>query len=196
VKAFVGALGRHGTISTFQPRIPEYMQQANIDFLSWAMNYNLTKREGQYRKINLDESTIKSGDYFAIMRLDGLDPMIMYGTGSHSGHTVMALRFDGELYIVESQDAPYWPTARIQRNKFSEWITMAEEAEFHVAYMPLSAEMRETFNETAAQEFFFRTQGLPYGFHNFLFSWIDTPEDNWPDLFPKHFAGPVFSLVE
>jgi len=36
------------------------------------------------------------------MRLDGLDPMIMYGTGSRVGHNVMALRFDGELYVVES----------------------------------------------------------------------------------------------
>lgn len=44
------------------------------------------------------------------MRLDGLDPMIMYGTGARVGHNVMALRFDGELYIVESQDAWYWPT--------------------------------------------------------------------------------------
>lgn len=52
------------------------------------------------------------------MRLDGLDPMIMYGTGSHSGHTTTALRFDGELYIVESQDAWYWPVHRIQRTPF------------------------------------------------------------------------------
>ena len=56
---------------------------------------------------------MKSGDYFAVLRLDGLDPMIMYGTGSHSGHSVMALRMDGELYIVESQDAWYWPVHRI-----------------------------------------------------------------------------------
>jgi hypothetical protein len=37
-----------------------------------------------------------------IMRLDGLDQVIMTTTGSHAGHMVMALRFDGELYIVES----------------------------------------------------------------------------------------------
>jgi hypothetical protein len=36
------------------------------------------------------------------MRQDGLDPMIMYGTGSHSGHSVIALRMDGEVYITES----------------------------------------------------------------------------------------------
>ena len=55
-------------------------------------------------------------------RLDGLEPFIMFGTGSHIGHTVMALRFEGELYIVESQDIWYWPIKRIQRNRFSEWI--------------------------------------------------------------------------
>jgi hypothetical protein len=29
------------------------------------------------------------------MRLDGLDPIIMLGSGSHAGHSVMALRIDG-----------------------------------------------------------------------------------------------------
>ena len=37
-----------------------------------------------------------------IMRLDGLDQLIMHATGSHASHMVMALRFDGELYIVEA----------------------------------------------------------------------------------------------
>lgn len=37
-----------------------------------------------------------------IMRLDGLDQLIMAATGSHAGHMVMALRFDGELYVVEA----------------------------------------------------------------------------------------------
>ena len=36
------------------------------------------------------------------MRLDGAGSLIMYGTGSRVGHNVMAMRFDGELYIVES----------------------------------------------------------------------------------------------
>lgn len=130
------------------------------------------------------------------MRLDGLDPMIMYGTGSHSGHSLMALRFDGELYIVESQDAWYWPVQRIQRNRFSEWMKMAEAADFHVAFMPLSDEMRAKFNETAAQEQFFKYQGLPYGYHNFLYGWVDTPELNFPTLLPKDIAPIAFSIIE
>lgn len=89
-----------------------------------------------------------------MLRLDGLDPMIMYGTGSHSGHSVMALRMEGNLYIVESQDSWYWPVHRIQRTLFKEWMKNAENCDFHVAHLPLSKEMREKFNETAAIEYF------------------------------------------
>jgi hypothetical protein len=46
-------------------------------------------------------------------RLDGLEPFIMFGTGAHIGHALMALRFEGELYVVESQDIWFWPIKRI-----------------------------------------------------------------------------------
>lgn len=130
------------------------------------------------------------------MRLDGLDPMIMYGTGSHAGHSVMALRFDGELYIVESQDGWYWPVHRIQRNKFKEWIRYAELCDFHVVHMPLSDEARKRFNETAAQEFFYKTEGLPYGYHGQLYGWVDTPELNWPMILPQDLIPIAFSIME
>lgn len=84
------------------------------------------------------------------MRLDGLDPIIMYGSGTHAGHSTVAMRFDGELYVIESQDGWYWPHNGIQRNKWSDWIQWAEDASFHVAHMPLSAEARAKFNEKAA----------------------------------------------
>lgn len=58
--------------------------------------------ERRTQKVEIDPDLIQSGDHFTIFRLDGLDPIIMYASGSHSGHSVMALRFDGELYIVES----------------------------------------------------------------------------------------------
>ena len=130
------------------------------------------------------------------MRLDGLDPMIMYGTGSRSGHSVAALRMDGNLYIVESQDAWYWPVHRIQRTLFSEWIKNAENCDFHVVHMPLSDEQRSKFNETAAVEWFYSVQGLPYGYHNFLYSWIDTPDKNWPEILPKELVPIAFAIIE
>lgn len=130
------------------------------------------------------------------MRLDGLDPIIMLGTGSHSGHTTMALRIDGELHIVESQDAWYWPKHNIQRNKFSDWIQYAKNCDFHVVHLPLSPEARAKFNETAAYEFFQTVEGDPYGYYNFLFGWIDTAEDNWPPILPAGLVPIVFSIIE
>lgn len=194
LKAFIGGLGTGGKIPLFGPKVPEYMEKANKDFLKWSMNYELVERATQ--KVEIDESIIQSGDYIAIMRLDGLDPLIMYGTGSHSGHTTMALRFEGELYIVESQDAWYWPVHRIQRTPFATWMKYAEDCDFHVVYMPLSAEARANFNETAAQEFFYKTEGLPYGYHNFLYGWIDTPVDNLPAVLPHELVPVAFSMIE
>lgn len=108
----------------------------------------------------------------------------MYGTGSHLSHSTMALRFDGELYIVESQGAGFWPNFGIQRTKWADWIKQAEDSSFHVAWLPLNAEKQAQFDEKAANDFFFQTEGLPYGFHNFLYGWVDTANDNWPPILP------------
>ena len=62
--------------------------------------------------------------------------------------------------------------------------------------MPLSAEKREQFDEKSAQDFFFKTEGLPYGYHNFLYGWVDTANDNWPPLLPKELVPVAFKLVE
>lgn len=62
--------------------------------------------------------------------------------------------------------------------------------------MPLSPAARAKFNETAAHEFFNMTEGLPYGYHNFLFGWIDTPIDNYPPLLPAGLVTIVFSMID
>lgn len=62
--------------------------------------------------------------------------------------------------------------------------------------MPLSEASRAKFNETAAREFFAKTEGLPYGYHNFLYGWIDTPRDNIPPLVADALIPIVFSLIE
>ena len=56
--------------------------------------------------------------------------------------------------------------------------------------------MRAKFDEKKAVEFFFETEGLPYGYHNFLYSWVDTPENNWPELLPKDIVSIVFAVIE
>jgi len=44
VKAFVGGLGVNGRIPLFKPKVPEYMEKANIDLLKWSMNMDLVVR--------------------------------------------------------------------------------------------------------------------------------------------------------
>ena len=107
-------------------------------------------------------------------RLDGVDPLIMYGTGSTIGHCTMTVWFDDELYVIEAMENVFWPIKNVQRNKYRDWIKMARDADYHVAHLSLTQSARSRFNETAAKEFFFRTEGLPYGFHNFLYGWIDS----------------------
>lgn len=99
-KAFVGGLTAHPYWPVIGSKVPPYMERANVKFFKEAMGYELKERP--ITKVEIDPDLIQDGDFVAIMRLDGLDPIIMYGTGSHAGHSTMALRFDGELYIVES----------------------------------------------------------------------------------------------
>jgi hypothetical protein len=76
------------------------MEKANVQFFSEAMNWDLEERT--IHDVDIDEVHINSGDFLAIFRLDGLDPLVMYGSGSRAGHSTMALRFDDGLYVVES----------------------------------------------------------------------------------------------
>jgi hypothetical protein len=59
----------------------------------------------------------------------------------------------------------------------------------------LNAAARAQFNETAAIAFYNDMEGLPYGYHTFLFGWIDTPENNWPPLMPPKLVPIVFSIL-
>lgn len=120
VLLFAGGLGKDPNDPIFGSHVPEYMEKANVNFLKQTMGWQLQERPIQ--EVTVDKSMIKSGDFLMVYRLDGLDQLIMYGTGSHVGHATMALWMDDDLYIVESQDGWYWPKSQIQRNKFDDWI--------------------------------------------------------------------------
>ena len=142
---------------------------------------------------------IHTGDFFGVLRLDGIFTVTMYGTGAHVGHCVVAMWENGELYIVESNDGAgpgFWPVDRIQKTRFKQWLKWAEYGGYSVVHMPLSPENRAKFNEKAAQDWFKSVQGLPYGYHNFLYGWVDTPDDNWPVFLGKNFVPVAFALYE
>jgi hypothetical protein len=199
LKLYVGGLGLHpdAKIPLIRPGVPEYMEKSNVDFLGRFAGIKLIHRgEWADKIIDIDESQIKTGDFIAIYRLDGLDPLIMIGTGSHIGHSAVATWIDGQLYVTESQDGWYWPKKNIQRNLFKDWVKYAHAADFNVAILPLKEEVRAKFNEQAAVEFFKWAENKHYGYHNFLFNWLDTPDKNFPSLIDPEAVFVVFTILE
>ena len=71
-------------------------------------------------------------------RLDGIDPLIMVGTGSHAGHVASAMWIDDELFVVETLDEPRWPVKGVQKHTYIEWLELAKANSYDVAWLPLS----------------------------------------------------------
>jgi hypothetical protein len=65
---------------------------------------------------------------------------------------------------------------------WDEWWGKAlrDDSNPQIALLPLHPDVRARFNETAAWEFARSMYGKPYGYHNMIFSWIDTMSDNYP----------------
>lgn len=74
---------------------------------------------------------------------------------------------------------------------WEEWweLQIADVANCHVAVLPLHPDLRAKFNVTAAWEYARKMNGLPYGYHNMIFSWIDTPTDNYPPPLDSNLVG-------
>lgn len=172
------------TALLFVPMLSQNVSTAaaarNVQFLADYAHITMNNRTAGL--VNIDPTTIQSGDFFGVIRLDGLDPMLAWAMGSSTGHTTVALwDDDGQLYIHESTaNDSYWPTNGIQRTPWAQWIKQANEASYNVVHAPLSKAVAAKFNRTAALEFFATVEGLNYGYHNMLWGWIDTVSDNYP----------------
>lgn len=194
IKLFVGGLGSNPKYPFIGSHVPEYMVKENVHFVAEALGWQMEKRD--VTEVEVDDDWLHDGDFLAVTRLDGLDEIIMWGTGGHIGHSTVVLTIDGVKHIIESQDAWYWPKHKIQRNTYKQWVQWAKNCDFHVSILPLKDEYRAKFNNTAAYEWFKTVEGMPYGYHNFLFSWIDTPYDNYPPNLYADFLPIVFEMFD
>lgn len=136
IGVFVGGLGVNPKIPFFGSKPPKYQQKLNVDFIEAGTGYRWKERKPVFT--NLSDYEVKSGDFVAITRLDGIDQIIQYGAGSHAGHSALILEVDGVMSVVESQDGWYWPKHGIQRNSWEQWKKWALNADFNVAILPLS----------------------------------------------------------
>lgn len=195
IKMFVGGLGLNPYIPIFGSKILEYQLKANIDFISRFAGFDWQIRKNP-KKVIVDKKYIRSGDFIAITRFDGIDNLIHLGAGSRVGHSTMALWQGDELYVVESQAANYWPENNIQKHKWEDWIRWADNADFNVVVLPLRKDLADSFNELKAWEAYKVMEGHPYGFSNFLFGWFDTETESTPDVMDLVFISILISLIE
>jgi hypothetical protein len=154
----------------------------NLDFLERYAGVTMPERTDSGDLI-LDESEIQSGDFLGVIRFDGLDPVLAWAMGAHTGHTTVALWENDQLYIAESTaKGSYWPTNGLQRTPYRQWIDQAREAGFAVVHAPLAPKYRAMFDESAANAFFHSVDGIDYGYGALLVGWIDLATDNFPCL--------------
>lgn len=89
--------------------------------------------------------------------------------------------WDGdELYVCESTDknpfgATYWPPPYgVIRTPWDQWVAQATAASYHVAVLPLQQQYVDAFDEAAYWAWFYSVQGMPYGYHTLVATFIDT----------------------
>jgi hypothetical protein len=197
LKMFLGGFGTSPNIPFFGSKTMDYQIDANRQLLMDYLGYDFPRRE-QIIDINIDKNKIKSGDFLGLTRMDGLDQFINVVSGSRLGHTTIAMwdEKDGELYVTESQAGWYWPRDGIQRNKWEDWIKWAKNADMNIVLIPMKEEHRKNFDIDLAWKRYYELEGYDYGFHNFLFSSVDTPDHSLPDILDVNFVTIIFSLME
>jgi len=159
--------------------VPPCTAEDNLKFLADHMGVVMEERTIQ--NVTIPKSEFQSGDFLGILRLDGLDPMLAWAMGAHTGHTTITWWIDNELYVLESTiSSNYWPTNGVQKTLFDVWIKQAALANYNVVHLPLNPEIAKKMDTKAALEFFNSVEGIPYGFHNQFTGWIDTPQGNYP----------------
>ncbi|CAM6017033.1 unnamed protein product [Sphagnum balticum] len=148
------------------------------------MGANLSRRPPPY-VTNTSTANIHSGDFLALSKIQGcwggFETIEKWVTGAYGGHTAICLR-DGEenLWVGESGRGV------IVVMPWDEWRELqgGDVADPHVALLPMHHDLRARFNQSAAWEYAQSMNGLPYGYHNMIFSWIDTCKRP-----PKHQEG-------
>jgi hypothetical protein len=189
------------TLELFDGNNPK-MADDNVKFIGEKMQWLMPTRDPGI--VQLAESDLQAGDYLAILRLDGLDPLIMWGTGGHTGHTAILIEFDDGLYVCESTDTmqanssfTYWPPPYgIIRTPYQQWIKQAQAADFMVAVLRLSPEYQKQWDNDKAVAFFKQVEGMPYGWHNFIYTFLDTEYNNLPRPVTPDLMEQVIGMAE
>ncbi|XP_027331433.1 uncharacterized protein LOC113846900 [Abrus precatorius] len=176
-------------------------ENSNINFLKKHMEASFVARPPPY-VTNISVDDIQSGDFLAISKIRGrwgaFETLEKWVSGSYAGHTAVCLRDpDGKLWVGESGNEDENGEVIIALVPWEEWWDFElnkDDSNPHIALLPLHPSMRAKFNETAAWEFAVSMVGKPYGYHNMIFSWIDTINGNYPPPLDANVVACVMTI--
>ncbi|KAE8732113.1 Zinc finger MYND domain-containing protein 15 isoform 2 [Hibiscus syriacus] len=102
----------------------------------------------------------------------------------------------GNLWVAESRHENEKGEEIIVVIPWDEWwqLSLKDSSNSQIALLPLQLDIRAEFNSTVAWEYARSMSGKPYGFHNMIFSWIDTVADNYPQPLDAHLVISVVSI--
>ncbi|CAN1242915.1 hypothetical protein LINPERPRIM_LOCUS5502 [Linum perenne] len=119
-------------------------------------------------------------------------------SGAYAGHSAVCLRdSQGKLWVGESgheNEEGEDIVAMIPWEEWWEFELNKDDSNPHIALLPLRPEIRAKFNGTAAWEYALSMNGKPYGYHNMIFSWIDTISGNFPPPLDAHLVASVMTI--
>ena len=177
------------------------MEQYNVNFLKEKMNLTLDKPTLYPIP---KSSELKSGDCIFIRVLDGLDPLIMWGTGSHVGHVAVFLNTKDGPYIFESTDVnpfgkAYWPPPYgFIKTPYNKWIKQAQAANFEAVVVKIQDKFSEMIDDNLDNilEWWSKNEGTGYGYPNFIWGWVDTINCNFPKPLDSHLFTLTVSFLD
>ncbi|KAG6482164.1 uncharacterized protein LOC122016030 [Zingiber officinale] len=206
VSIFLMQSGMIGTLLALYDIFPLFTntgwgETTNLAFLRKHMGATFEERPQPWiSSINTDD--IHSGDFLAISKIRGLwggfETLEKWVTGSFAGHSAVFLRdSEGKLWVAESGHDNEKGDDVIAILTWDEWWEFEltkDDTDPHIAVLPLHPDMRAKFNNTAAWEYAKSMVDKPYGYHNLIFSWIDTVSGNYPPPLDAHLVASVMTV--
>lgn len=205
ISVFLMPSGMLGTFLSLVDVLPLFSntgwgQSANLAFLEKHMGASFKKRHQPWRA-TINPEDVHSGDFLAVSKIrgrwGGFETLEKWVTGAFAGHTSVCLKDEkGNLWVGESGHENERGEEIIAVVPWDEWweLALKDSSNPQIALLPLHPEVRARFNNTAAWEYARQMAGKPYGYHNMIFSWIDTVADNYPPPLDAHLVISVMSM--
>ncbi|XP_031492452.1 uncharacterized protein LOC116259010 [Nymphaea colorata] len=205
ISVFLMPAGMLGTLLSLIDVLPLFSnsgwgQNANLEFLKKHMGATFEKRPQPWIT-NIRPEDVHSGDFLAVSKIrgrwGGFETLEKWVTGAFAGHTAVCLKDEqGNLWVGESGHENEKGEEIIVVIPWDEWweLALKDSSNPQIALLPLHPDLRAKFNNTAAWEYALSMTGKPYGYHNMIFSWIDTIADNYPPPLDSHLVISFMSM--